>query len=48
MKITKLDIPIVLHDDSHVKLTEMGYITEIMYSDKRSYGGYITKIDKDY
>lgn len=48
MKVTKLDTPIVLHDDSHVKLTEMGNITEIMYSDKRSYGGYITKIDKDY
>ena len=26
----------------------MGNITEIMYSEKRSRGGYITKIDKDH
>lgn len=35
-------------DPEHlVRLTEAGNITEIMYSEKRSRGGYIAKIDKD-
>lgn len=48
MKINKLDSPVFICDNSTVRLKEMGNITEIMYSDKRSYGGYITKLDKDY
>lgn len=35
-------------DPEHlVRLTEAGNITEIMYSEKRSRGGYIAKLDKD-
>lgn len=47
MKITKLDEPIKIDIDKIVKLTEMGNIIEIMYSEKRSLGGYITKLNSD-
>lgn len=48
LKINKLDSPIFLLDDDPVRVKEMGNITEIMFSEKRSSGGYITKIDKDH
>ena len=46
MEIKKLDSPVSISDSALVRLKEMGNITEIMYSEKRSRGGYITKIDK--
>ena len=46
MEIKILDSPVSISDSSLVRLKEMGNITEIMYSEKRSRGGYITKIDK--
>lgn len=48
MEIKKLDTPIIVPDDAIVRLKEMGNITEIMFSETRSKGGYITKIDKDF
>lgn len=48
MEIKKLDSPVSISDSALVRLKEMGNITEIMYSEKRSRGGYITKIDKDH
>ena len=48
MEIKILDSPVSISDSSLVRLKEMGNITEIMYSEKRSRGGYITKIDKDH
>lgn len=48
MDIKKLDKPIYVDDFALVRLKEMGNIIEIMYSEKRSRGGYITKIDKDH
>ena len=48
MEIKKLDCSVSISDSALVRLKEMGNITEIMYSEKRSRGGYITKIDKDH
>lgn len=48
MEIKKLDTPVQIHDGDIVRLKEMGNVTEIMYTQKRSLGGYITKIDKDH
>lgn len=48
MKIERLEEQISIDPNSLVRLTEMGNITEIMYSEKRSRGGYITKIDADH
>lgn len=48
MEIKKLATPIRILDGDTVRLKEMGNITEIMFSKKRSLGGYITKIDKDH
>ena len=48
MEIKKLDCPVSISDSALVRLKEMGNITEIMFSEKRSRGGYITKIDKDH
>ena len=48
MEIKKLDSPVSISDSALVRLKEMGNITEIIYSEKRSRGGYITKIDKDH
>ena len=48
MEIKKLDSPVSISNSALVRLKEMGNITEIMYSEKRSRGGYITKIDKDH
>lgn len=48
MEIKKLATPIQILDGDTVRLKEMGNITEIMFSKKRSLGGYITKIDKDH
>lgn len=48
MEIKKLTTPIRILDGDTVRLKEMGNITEIMFSKKRSLGGYITKIDKDH
>lgn len=48
MKIERLEEQISIDPCHLVRLTEMGNITEIMYSEKRSHGGYITKIDADH
>ena len=48
MEIKKLDCSVSISDSALVRLKEMGNITEIMFSEKRSRGGYITKIDKDH
>lgn len=48
MKIERLEEQISIDPSKIVRLTEMGNITEIMYSEKRSLGGYITKIDADH
>lgn len=48
MEIKKLDTPLAISDGAIVRLKEMGNITEIMHSQHRSRGGYITKIDKDH
>lgn len=48
MKIERLEEQISIDPCHLVRLTEMGNITEIMYSEKRSQGGYITKIDADH
>ena len=48
MEFKKLDSVVSIADSAFVRLKEMGNITEIMYSEKRSRGGYITKIDKDH
>lgn len=48
MKIERLEEHISIDPNHLVRLTEMGNITEIMYSEKRSRGGYITKIDADH
>lgn len=47
MNIRKIDEPIHISDDSKVRLKVTGNIFEVMYSEKRSRGGYIKKIDKD-
>ena len=47
MEIKKLDSPVSISDSSLVRLKEMGNITEIMYSEKRSRGGYITQAKKN-
>lgn len=48
MEVLKLDNAIPINDYSIVRIKEMGNITEIMYSEKRSNGGYIKKLDKDH
>lgn len=48
MKIKKFNDPIFIEPKKLVRLTEMGNITEIMYSEFRSSGGHITKIDNDH
>ena len=48
MEIKKLNTPVSISDSSVVRLKEMGNITEIMFSERRSQGGYITKIDKNH
>lgn len=48
MKIERLEEQISIDPHNLVRLTEMGNITEIMYSEKRSHGGYITKLDADH
>lgn len=48
MKIERLDGPITINPRKMVRLTEMGNITEIMYSATRSRGGYITRVDSDH
>lgn len=48
MKIEKIEEPISIDPREIVRLTEMGNITEIMYSKTRSHGGYITKLDRDH
>lgn len=48
MKIERLEEHISIDPYHLVRLTEMGNITEIMYSETRSPGGYITKIDADH
>ena len=47
MEIKKIDLPVHISDDSKVRLKVTGNISEVMYSEKRSRGGYIKKIDKD-
>lgn len=48
MEITKIENPIFISDNSIVRLKKCGNVTEIMYSEKRSKGGYITKLDKEH
>ena len=48
MDVKKLDSPVSVSDSALVRFTEMGHIAEIMFSERRSRGGYITKIDKDH
>nr|CDL66302.1 unnamed protein product [uncultured bacterium] len=48
MEIKKLDTPILVSDSAIVRLKECGNVTEIMYSETRSRGGYITKLDKEH
>lgn len=48
MEIEKLDTAAPIADSALVRLKECGNVIEIMYSEKRSKGGYITKLDKDY
>lgn len=47
MRVERLQESAKIEHNQIVRLTEMGNITEIMYSEKRSRGGYITKLDKD-
>lgn len=42
-----LNADFVIPSDSIVRVKEMGNVVEIQYSEKRSLGGYITKLDKD-
>lgn len=42
-----LNADYVIPSDSIVRVKEMGNVVEIQYSEKRSLGGYITKLDKD-
>lgn len=46
-KTERLKERIEIDPEHLVRLTEAGNITEIMYSEKRSRGGYIAKLDKD-
>ena len=46
-KVERLKGCVEIDPEHLVRLTEAGNITEIMYSEKRSRGGYIAKIDKD-
>lgn len=48
MKVKRSNESFPIDSNSLVRLTEMGNITEIMYSVHRSQGGYITKIDADH
>jgi hypothetical protein len=48
LNIQRLEKPITLKDHQQVKVTEMGNITEISFAEKRSKGGYITKLNDDY
>lgn len=48
MKIDKLNASPSIPSSAPVRFKEMGNIFEIMCSEKRSKGGYITKIDKDH
>lgn len=47
MRVERLQEPAKIENNQIVRLTEMGNITEIMYSEKRSRGGYIIKLNKD-
>lgn len=47
LDIKRLDTSIPINENSIVRFKEMGNIYEVMHSEKRSRGGYITKIDKD-
>lgn len=47
MKFERVE-PTDINDYSFVRLTEMGNISEIMFSKKISFGGCIKKIDKDH
>lgn len=48
MKTERLNESVEIKPDRIVRLTEMGNITEIMYSETRSQGGYILKLDSDH
>lgn len=47
MRIERLQKIDLLNTDM-VKVTRMGNVTEVMYSQKKSKGGYITKVDNDH
>lgn len=46
-KVERLKEQVEIHPRRFVRLTEAGNVTEIMYSEKRSRGGCIVKLDKD-
>ena len=46
MEIKKLDSPVSISDSALVRLKEMGNITEIMYSEKRSRGAILPRLTK--
>lgn len=48
MKIEKLDNPAFILPSDLVRFTEMGNVSEILFSKTWSKGGYITKLDKDH
>lgn len=48
MELKKLDSPVYIPTTAPVRFKETGNVTEIMYSEKHSIGGYIEKIDKDH
>ncbi len=48
MELKKLDSPVYIPEVAPVRLKDMGNILEIMYSERHSIGGYITKLDKDH
>lgn len=48
MKVNKIDEHFQISSSSLVRLKEAGNVFEVLYSQSRSQGGYITKIDKDH
>lgn len=48
MKIEKLNNPALVFPSDLVRFTEMGNVSEILFSKTWSKGGYITKLDKDH
>lgn len=47
MEFKKIEEPLQIANNAIVRLKDMGHIKEVLYTEKRSYGGYITKISKE-